>query len=272
MPASDLRAWPAAARRHRRNRGVDRAATHVPGGRPRTVWLPCRSARRSPCSRRASPGRTTPWLARGPICVLGLMARRGGRACVKLGMQRFLESLNELSAAPSRCRRSTRDPRRRRQRQDPRADHPHRLAPCHWPGQPAGRARGHVHEQGRREMATRLNAMLPINTRGMIGTFRRPSNRMLRAHARRGAAADLPDPRSADQLGAIKRMCKRLGVYDERIRRANPVLRQYAKGRACARRTSDRRRLQPALRRAYAEYDAQCQREGVIDAELLLRS
>src|SRR5213596_2713429 len=65
-----------------------------------------------------------------------------------------------------------------------------------------------------REMLTRLSAMLPINTRGMwIGTFHGLCNRLLRAHHR---DAGLPQAfqilDSQDQLAAVKRLLKTLGV------------------------------------------------------------
>mgnify|MGYP001203913365 CR=1 FL=1 len=127
-----------------------------------------------------------------------------------------------------------------------------------------------------REMATRLNAMLPINTRGMwIGTFHGLCNRMLRAHHRDAA---LPQTfqilDAADQLGAIKRMCKRLGVDDERYPPRN--IQYFVNGaKEQGLRAPDVEIVDDFNRHyveLYAEYDAQCQREGVVDfAELLLR-
>src|SRR5512136_1193680 len=69
-----------------------------------------------------------------------------------------------------------------------------------------------------REMATRLAAMLPINTRGMwIGTFHGLCNRMLRAHHRdAGLPSTFQILDSADQLGAIKRLLKANSIDDER--------------------------------------------------------
>ncbi len=127
-----------------------------------------------------------------------------------------------------------------------------------------------------REMTTRLTAMLPLNTRGMwIGTFHGLCNRMLRAHYRDAA---LPQTfqilDSADQLGAIKRMSKRLGVDDERYPPRN--IQYFVNG------AKEKGLRAPEVEivddfdrhyvELYAEYDAQCQREGVVDfAELLLR-
>ncbi|WP_439683164.1 Superfamily I DNA or RNA helicase [Cupriavidus oxalaticus] len=127
-----------------------------------------------------------------------------------------------------------------------------------------------------KEMQTRLQSMLPINTRGMwIGTFHGLCNRMLRAHFR---DAGLPQTfailDSQDQLSAIKRLLKSLNVDDEKYPAKNL---QYFINNA------KEQGLRPADVEAnddfnkrfvdlYAAYDLQCQREGVVDfAELLLR-
>jgi ATP-dependent DNA helicase UvrD/PcrA len=127
-----------------------------------------------------------------------------------------------------------------------------------------------------REMLTRLSALLPINTRGMwIGTFHGLCNRMLRAHHRE---AGLPQAfqilDSADQLSAIKRVMKALNVDDEKF---PPREVQYfiSGSKEQGLRASDVEAYDPYTRRKveiFAEYDAQCQREGVVDfGELLLR-
>ncbi|AMR79362.1 UvrD-helicase domain-containing protein [Cupriavidus nantongensis] len=127
-----------------------------------------------------------------------------------------------------------------------------------------------------KEMQTRLQSMLPINTRGMwIGTFHGLCNRMLRAHFR---DAGLPQTfailDSQDQLSALKRLLKSLNVDDEKYPAKNL---QYFINNA------KEQGLRPADVEAnddfnkrfvdlYAAYDQQCQREGVVDfAELLLR-
>ncbi len=128
-----------------------------------------------------------------------------------------------------------------------------------------------------KEMITRLTSMLPINTRGMwIGTFHGLCNRMLRAHFRE---ANLPQTfqilDSADQLSAIKRVMKGLNVDDEKF---PPREMQYfiSGNKEQGLRASEVEAYDPYTRRKveiYAEYDAQCQREGVVDfSELLLRS
>jgi DNA helicase-2/ATP-dependent DNA helicase PcrA len=128
-----------------------------------------------------------------------------------------------------------------------------------------------------KEMITRLTAMLPINTRGMwIGTFHGLCNRMLRAHFRE---AGLPQTfqilDTGDQLSAIKRVMKGLNVDDEKY---PPREVQYfiSGNKEQGLRASEVEAYDPYTRRKvemYAEYDAQCQREGVVDfSELLLRS
>jgi len=128
-----------------------------------------------------------------------------------------------------------------------------------------------------KEMTARLSAMLPINTRGMwIGTFHGLCNRLLRAHYR---DANLPQLfqilDTADQQAAIKRLLKALNVDDEKFpprELQHFINAQKEQGlRAAAVEAWDdytRKRVE-----LYAAYEAQCQKEGVVDfAELLLRS
>ncbi|HYR05779.1 MAG TPA: UvrD-helicase domain-containing protein [Gallionella sp.] len=127
-----------------------------------------------------------------------------------------------------------------------------------------------------KEMVTRLSAMLPINTRGMwIGTFHGLSNRMLRAHHRE---ANLPQTfqilDSGDQLSAIKRLMKAMNVDDEKY--PPREIQNFISGsKEQGLRASEVEAYDPYTRRKveiFAEYDAQCQREGVVDfSELLLR-
>jgi DNA helicase-2/ATP-dependent DNA helicase PcrA len=127
-----------------------------------------------------------------------------------------------------------------------------------------------------KEMLSRLSAMLPINTRGMwVGTFHGLCNRFLRAHhreARLPALFQILD--TADQLSAIKRVMKVMQVDDEKF--PPKQVQSYINGakeeglRASQMDAYDRH--SETLRGIYEEYDAQCQREGVVDfAELLLR-
>ncbi|WP_313952549.1 UvrD-helicase domain-containing protein [Accumulibacter sp.] len=128
-----------------------------------------------------------------------------------------------------------------------------------------------------KEMQARLAALLPINTRGMwIGTFHGLCNRFLRAHHREaGLSAQFQILDSSDQLAAIKRLLKNLNIDDEKYppRELMHFINAHkeqgiraAQAEAFDSYTSRRVEL-------YAEYEGQCQREGVVDfAELLLRS
>ncbi|MDE2427928.1 MAG: UvrD-helicase domain-containing protein [Burkholderiales bacterium] len=128
-----------------------------------------------------------------------------------------------------------------------------------------------------KELQTRLSAMLPINTRGMwIGTFHGLCNRLLRAHHR---DAGLPQTfqilDSGDQLSFIKRLLKANNIDDEKF--PPKTLMYFING---AKDQGQRAAQVDAyddfnrkLVGLYDLYDAQCQREGVVDfAELLLRT
>ncbi|MES2048615.1 MAG: UvrD-helicase domain-containing protein [Pseudomonadota bacterium] len=128
-----------------------------------------------------------------------------------------------------------------------------------------------------KEMLTRLSAMLPINTRGMwVGTFHGLCNRLLRAHHR---DAGLPQTfqilDSGDQLSFIKRLLKANNIDDEKFPpRTLMYFINSAKDQglraAAVDAYDDFNRKMVGL---YDLYDAQCQREGVVDfAELLLRT
>jgi DNA helicase-2/ATP-dependent DNA helicase PcrA len=131
-----------------------------------------------------------------------------------------------------------------------------------------------------KEMLARLSAMLPMNSgssaRGMwIGTFHGLCNRLLRAHHREaGLPALFQILDSSDQLSAIKRLLKNLNVDEVKYpprELASFINAHKEQGiRAAQAEAYDdftRRRVE-----LYAEYEAQCQREGVVDfAELLLR-
>jgi DNA helicase II / ATP-dependent DNA helicase PcrA len=128
-----------------------------------------------------------------------------------------------------------------------------------------------------REMLTRLSAMLPINTRGMwIGTFHGLCNRLLRTHYRDAGLPQLFQILdSADQLSVIKRLAKAQGLDEEKF--APRPLQNFINNckeaglRANAVEAGDD--FTRKMVAFYADYDAQCNREGVVDfAELLLRS
>ncbi len=128
-----------------------------------------------------------------------------------------------------------------------------------------------------KEMLTRLSAMLPVSTRGMwIGTFHGLCNRLLRTHYRDAA---LPQTfqilDSQDQLSVIKRLLKTHNIDDEKY---PPKTLMYfinnAKDQGLrAHEVAAHDPIERKLVELYELYDAQCQREGVVDfAELLLRS
>ncbi len=128
-----------------------------------------------------------------------------------------------------------------------------------------------------REMMTRLQAMLPLNVRGMwIGTFHGLCNRFLRAHYK---LANLPQGfqilDTQDQLSAIKRLMKQFNIDDERF----PAKQTQWFIAGCkedglrpnmveVHGEDDRKKVE-----IYQLYEEQCQREGVVDfGELMLRS
>jgi DNA helicase-2/ATP-dependent DNA helicase PcrA len=128
-----------------------------------------------------------------------------------------------------------------------------------------------------REMLTRLSALLPVNTRGMwVGTFHGLANRLLRLHHREAGLPQLFQILDAqDQLAAIKRLLKALDVDTERFepRRVQAFINANKEAGVRATEVEAYDPYSRRLTELYAEYDAQCQREGVVDfAELMLRS
>jgi DNA helicase-2/ATP-dependent DNA helicase PcrA len=128
-----------------------------------------------------------------------------------------------------------------------------------------------------REMVARVSAILPIDTRGCwIGTFHGLCNRMLRAHHR---DAGLPQAfqilDTADQLASIKRLLKANGVDDDKYP-PRDVQRFINGAKEDGQRPGDVEAYDSFRRRLieiYTLYEAQCQREGVVDfPELLLRA
>jgi DNA helicase-2/ATP-dependent DNA helicase PcrA len=128
-----------------------------------------------------------------------------------------------------------------------------------------------------REMLTRISAALPINTRGMwVGTFHGLANRLLRAHHRE---AGLPQVfqilDSQDQASAIKRLLKAMNIDTEKYepRKVQWFISGHKETGLRARDVEVHDEHTRRLAEIFEAYDAQCQREGVVDfAELLLRS
>src|SRR5215216_2704202 len=128
-----------------------------------------------------------------------------------------------------------------------------------------------------REMLTRLSAMLPINTRGMwVGTFHGLCNRLLRTHHR---DADLPQLfqilDSGDQLSLIKRLAKAQALDEEKFppRQLQQFINNAKEAGQRANAVEAGDEFTRRMVAFYADYDAQCNREGVVDfAELLLRT
>jgi len=128
-----------------------------------------------------------------------------------------------------------------------------------------------------KEMMTRLSAMLPINTRGMwVGTFHGLCNRMLRAHYREAGLPQLFQILDTqDQLALVKRLMKALNIDEERYppRQAQWFIAAQKEEGKRADKVEPYDDFSRRMVEFYAEYDRQCQREGVVDfAELLLRS
>ena len=128
-----------------------------------------------------------------------------------------------------------------------------------------------------KEMLTRLSSMLPVNVRGMwVGTFHGLCNRFLRAHWK---LANLPQTfqilDTQDQLSAIKRLSKQFQVDEERFP-PKQTMWFIAGCKEDGLRPKDVDVRDPDTRKKvelYELYEAQCQREGVVDfGELMLRS
>lgn len=131
-----------------------------------------------------------------------------------------------------------------------------------------------------REMLSRIESVLKVNTRGMwVGTFHGLCNRMLRVHA---ADAGLPSGfqiiDQADQLSVVKRVMKSAGIDKETI---EPKIVQHFinQHKEAGERSSDIRSLDARTPNGavslelYRLYEKLCMAEGVVDfAELLLRS
>ena len=128
-----------------------------------------------------------------------------------------------------------------------------------------------------REMLTRLSAMLPINTRGMwVGTFHGLCNRLLRTHHREAGLPQLFQILdSADQLSLIKRLAKAQALDEEKYppRQLQQFINASKEAGLRANAVEAGDEFSRRMVAFYADYDAQCNREGVVDfAELLLRT
>lgn len=128
-----------------------------------------------------------------------------------------------------------------------------------------------------REMLTRLQSLLPINTRGMwVGTFHGLCNRLLRAHHKdAGLIQSFQILDSADQLASIRRLIKTHNIDDEKFP-ARDIQRFINSNKEQGLRPQAIDAYDPHQRRLvdiYQLYQDQCEREGVVDfAELLLRA
>ncbi|MGZ5266322.1 MAG: UvrD-helicase domain-containing protein [Caldimonas sp.] len=128
-----------------------------------------------------------------------------------------------------------------------------------------------------KEMLTRLDAMLAIPVRGMwVGTFHGLCNRFLRAHWKiSGLPQGFQILDSADQLSAVKRVMKAMNLDEER-HVPKQVTWAIASAKDDGLRPKDievRDEQSRVMVQVYEAYDAQCQREGVVDfAELMLRT
>jgi DNA helicase-2/ATP-dependent DNA helicase PcrA len=128
-----------------------------------------------------------------------------------------------------------------------------------------------------REMLTRLSAMLPINTRGMwVGTFHGLCNRLLRTHNRDAGLPQLFQILdSGDQLSVVKRLAKAQGLDEEKFapRQLQGFINSCKEAGLRANAVEAGDDFTRRMVAFYADYDAQCNREGVVDfAELLLRT
>ncbi|MDR2626037.1 MAG: UvrD-helicase domain-containing protein [Zoogloeaceae bacterium] len=128
-----------------------------------------------------------------------------------------------------------------------------------------------------REMIVRLTAQTTVHVRSLwIGTFHGLCNRLLRLHHRE---ANLPQTFQildmADQLAAIKRLMKSLNIDDEKYppRELQYFINAHKEKGLRADSVEIWDNITRKKAEIYAEYEAQCQREGVADfAELLLRA
>ena len=128
-----------------------------------------------------------------------------------------------------------------------------------------------------KEMLSRLALQLPLPVRGMwVGTFHGLCNRFLRAHWKlTGLPQGFQILDSSDQLSAVKRVIKGMKLDEERYV-PKQVTWFIAGQKEDGRRPGDvevRDEQTRVMAQVYEAYEAQCQREGVVDfAELMLRT
>ena len=128
-----------------------------------------------------------------------------------------------------------------------------------------------------REMLGRLSGMINVNLKGMwVGTFHGLCNRFLRAHHRDAALpATFQILDSQDQLSAVKRLMRGLGVDDEKYppKQVQSFINSAKEQGLRAPDVDDSDGYNRRFIELYQAYDDQCQREGVVDfGELMLRS
>lgn len=128
-----------------------------------------------------------------------------------------------------------------------------------------------------KEMLTRIQASIPVNTRGMwVGTFHGLCNRLLRRHFKE---AGLPQTfqilDQTDQLSAIKRLMKAHAISQDEYppkEVQNYIASAKEEGLRAKDMTAELGKKEN-MAKIYALYEEQCNREGVADfGELLLRS
>ena len=176
--------------------------------------------------------------------------------------------------------RARADPRRRRLGQDPRADDPHRLADPDRPGLARRRAGRDLHQQGGQgdADAARRDAADP-RARHVGRHLPRPVQplpaRALEAR-RRCRRASRSSTRS-DQLSAVKRVDQgdepRRGALSRPSRSTWFIAGAKEDGLRAEGRRGRSDEQTARWSQVYEAYEAQCQREGVVDfAELMLRT
>lgn len=127
-----------------------------------------------------------------------------------------------------------------------------------------------------KEMLARVQALLPLAVHNLwVGTFHGLCHRMLRLHAGR---AGLPNAfqilDTADQNALVKRLLKAMNLDDEKYppRQAVFYINSAKEQGLRAHQVETQDAFHRVLQQIYAAYEAQCQKEGLVDfAELLLR-